>query len=99
MIEALKRAFGKKAAPAAHYAAPAAPAPAVEVEDTEAYSSAAAEEIINRLCDQLAESQAQVRALTETNHTLTGNLRAAKIAISQLNKLPKNKYWNQRASK
>jgi hypothetical protein len=99
MIEALKRAFGKKAAPAAKSAAPAAPAPAIEVEDTEAYSSAAAEEIINRLCDQLAASQAQVRALAQTNQTLTGHLKAANIAIGQLNKMPKNKYWNQRAGK
>lgn len=76
-----------------------APAVAAEAEDVDAYSPEMAEQLINSMCDQLEATNARVRALASDNHALTAQLKAANIAISHLNKLPKNKFWNQRKGK
>jgi hypothetical protein len=84
-----------KTAPAVA-ATPAPAAPVIEAEDTEAYSGPMAEEIINKLVDQLDSTRAQVRALAQTNRTLTAQMTQANATISALRKQPKNRYWNQR---
>ena len=78
-------------------------APVMEADDdTEAYSAAMAEDLINGLIDRHEETLAKMRALVKVNHALSAQLTEANATINQLYRQPKNKYWgvvNQRKGK
>lgn len=103
-MKASFRALAAKFRPAKNDPAPAvteapALAPVAEADDTEAYSSAAAEVVINQLVDQLEAKQAQMAALVKVNHELTAQLSKATATLKQFYALPRNKYWSQRSVK
>lgn len=91
MIDALKRLMARiRPAPAPAIIETPAPAQVVEPEDDPAfaYTPELAETLIDGLCDQLEATQAKVRSLTS-------ELVKANVAITQLAKLPKNRYYGK----